>query len=95
MRRRRPRKRRRRKLAPAPAERTAPAVRRDQAPARAAPDWRWRTFPVFFAFVVGVFVMGLLAGVPVLAQVLFFASLAGLGFGVAHILTRQVLARRR
>jgi hypothetical protein len=70
-------------------------VHRAQTPPRAVPDWRWRTFPVFFAFVIGVFVMGLLAGVPVLAQVLFFASLAGLGFGMAHILTRQILARRR
>ena len=80
----------------APAEREAEA--QGQAPTKGAPTppaWQWRTFPVFFAFVVGVVVMGLAVSDPVISAVVFFAGLFGVAFGVAHIVTRTVIARRR
>jgi hypothetical protein len=57
--------------------------------------WRWRSFPVFFAFVCGAFVMGLLNGVtnPV-GAVFFYLSLFGVAFGAAHIVTRWLAERR-
>ena len=71
--------------------------RHQEAPAGPQPpDWQWRTFPVFFALVLGLFVMGLaVPGLPALSMVLFFASLAGVAFGLAHIVTRTFIARRR
>ena len=63
--------------------------------APATTGWQWRTFPVFFAFVCGVFLMGLSVtlGENVFG-ILFLVSLAGMGFGLAHILTRQIALRR-
>ncbi len=61
----------------------------------AVPDWQWRTFPVFFAFALGMLVMGLVVGSPTLGVVFFFAALGGVAFGLAHIVTRTVIARRR
>jgi Flp pilus assembly protein TadB len=57
--------------------------------------WRWRSFPVFFAFVCGAFVMGLLNGVtnPV-GAVFFYLALFGVAFGAAHIVTRWLAERR-
>jgi Flp pilus assembly protein TadB len=57
--------------------------------------WRWRSFPVFFAFVCGAFVMGLLNGVtnPV-GAVFFYLAVIGLAFGAAHIVTRWLAERR-
>ena len=74
-----------------------PAVERQKEapPGPQPPDWQWRTFPVFFALVLGLFVMGLAVAVPALSVVLFFASLAGVAFGLAHIVTRRFIARRR
>ena len=70
--------------------------RQNEAPPRPQPpDWQWRTFPVFFALVVGLFVMGLAVALPALSMVLFFGSLAGVAFGLAHIFTRRFIARRR
>lgn len=67
-----------------------------EAPTRPPPpDWQWRTFPVFFAFVLGLFVMGLAVADPILSVVLFFASLAGVAYGLAHFVTRTIIARRR
>src|SRR3990172_8400351 len=65
------------------------------APPSASTGWQWRTFPVFFAFVCGVFIAGLAAGIGNTPfSILFLASLAGMGFGLAHILTRQIALRR-
>ena len=62
----------------------------------APPDWRWRTFPVFFGSVCGALVMAFLIGaVPGLFVVFFFVALFGVSFGLAHILGRTVFARRR
>lgn len=69
-----------------------------QAQAKGAPsaaNWQWRTFPVFFAFVAGVVVMGVTVPDPIVSAVVFFAGLFGVAFGVAHIITRTVVARRR
>jgi len=57
--------------------------------------WRWRSFPVFFAFVCGAFVMGLLNGVtnPV-GAVFFYLALFGVAFGIAHMVTRWLAERR-
>ena len=57
------------------------------------PEWNWRTFPVFFAFVAGIVVMGIVANT--LLGLIFFGGLFGLAYGAAHILTRIWLARRR
>jgi len=59
------------------------------------PDWRWRSFPVFFAFAAGVLVMGLAVVSPVLSLVVFVAGIFGVAFGLAHIATRVIVARRR
>jgi membrane associated rhomboid family serine protease len=57
--------------------------------------WRWRSFPVFFAFVCGAFVMGTLNGVtnPV-GLVAFTLALFGVAFGAAHMVTRWLAERR-
>jgi len=59
------------------------------------PDWRWRSFPVFFAFAVGVLLMGLAVASPVLSLVVFIGGIFGVAFGLAHIVTRLIVARRR
>jgi Flp pilus assembly protein TadB len=57
--------------------------------------WRWRTFPVFLAFVCGAFVMGMLNGVTnVVGAVFFYLALFGVAFGAAHIVTRWLAERR-
>ena len=57
--------------------------------------WRWRSFPVFFAFVCGAFVMAMLNGptnpVGLVAVVL---ALFGVAFGLAHMTTRWLVERR-
>ena len=59
-------------------------------------QWSWRTFPVLFAFVAGVVLMGFaaMAG-PTLFAIVFFAGLFGVAFALAHIVTRVIVARRR
>ena len=57
------------------------------------PDWRWRSFPVFFAFVCGAMTIFLLSAV-FRADLLFFGALFGVAFGLAHIVTRQLRGRR-
>ena len=59
----------------------------------ATAGWRWRTFPVFFAFVCGLFVMGLLATSPV-GFGAFYIAVFGVAFGAAHIVTRRIAERR-
>jgi cell division protein FtsW (lipid II flippase) len=76
-------------------EETGEATKTAGRKAPSLPDWNWRTFPVFFAFALGVFLMGLLGALPDVGPALFFISLGGVAFGLAHILTRQVIARWR
>jgi len=64
---------------------------------RVTPDWRWRSFPVFFAFVCGMLLAFFVneGTVNPLAFVLLLAALLGFGFGVSHlIVTNFVVARR-
>ena len=64
---------------------------------RVTPEWRWRTFPVFFAFVCGM----LLAffsnegTVNPVAFVLLLAALLGFGFGIAHLIVTNFYVARR
>jgi hypothetical protein len=61
------------------------------------PEWRWRTFPVFFAFFVGALVMAAINGAPdnAIAAVAQFVVLAALSYGLARIFVRKVFAERR
>ncbi len=60
---------------------------------RAAPDWQWRTFPVLFAFALGIVLMGLAAATE-LGLAVFIVGLLGAAFGVAHIIGQRMIARR-
>jgi len=70
-------------------------TRKERRPA--PPAWEWRTFPVFFAFACGAFLILLVAPRPntSLYSVLFFLFLGATAFGLAHIFTRVFIARRR
>lgn len=92
LRRRRRRKGRRQEEAPAYQQQQAPKTPR-KTQARSLPEWNWRTFPVFFAFALGIVIMGFAAPTPL--ALIFFGGLFGLAFGVAHILTRMWITRRR
>ncbi len=92
---------RKRKRAKAAAEsRPAQAARTQEpatAPTRGAlPQWKWRTFPVFFAFVAGVLIASLVnppsgnAG-----YALQLAALAGFGYGLAHLFVTNVVIAGR
>ena len=77
-----PKKKRRRQTTTAPAFRTTAG-------------WRWRSFPVFFAFVCGAFIMGLVNGTTnIVGAVFFYAVLFGVAFGAAHFVTRHWAERR-
>jgi hypothetical protein len=57
--------------------------------------WQWRSFPVFFAFVCGAFLMGLLNGTTNIAgAIVFYIVLFGVAFGAAHLVTRLWAERR-
>jgi len=57
--------------------------------------WHWRSFPVFFAFVTGAFLMGLVNGpTNIVGAVFFYIVLFGVAFGAAHFVTR-IWAERR
>lgn len=68
------------------------------------PKWKWRTFPVFFAFALGLFLgsyFGVLAGDiqarndnPALVWVLFVVSALLLGLAFSRFTTRWMLSRR-
>lgn len=68
------------------------------------PVWRWRTFPVYFAFSLGAFLgvyLGFIAGYiqghddqATMGYVLFIAVALLMGFAFARITTRYLLTRR-
>ena len=92
------RRRRRRRRGKRQGEKTTYQPRESREPPpkpalRPLPEWNWRTFPVFFAFVAGIVIMGLVAPTPL--GLIFFGGLFGLAYGVAHILTRMWVTRRR
>jgi Flp pilus assembly protein TadB len=78
-----PKKRRRRR----------PGATTQQAEGQPALGWEWRTFPVFFAFVAGLFIMGLVMG-TIVGVVLFYLALMAVAFGLAHIFARWLALRR-
>jgi len=64
------------------------------------PDWKWKTFPVFFALAIGGFI-GLYMGIvvqaannPKVSTFVFVAFALPLGFGFSKLSTRWVLSRR-
>ena len=67
------------------------------------PDWRWMTFPVFFALALGLFI-GVFVGVPAgianeqgngtPAFVMFILAAIFLGTALSRFTTRWILARR-
>jgi|GEM_PF-2177541 len=61
------------------------------------PDWRWRTFPVFFAFIVGLLVASFINGRPNndIAAAVQIVSLLGLGYGLAHLFVVNVIIAGR
>lgn len=72
-----------------------PGVAEPEAAHRPKPaEWRWLTFPVFFAFAVGGLMMGFAAS-SALALPYFFVILFVVAFGAAHIMTRIIVTRRR
>jgi hypothetical protein len=60
------------------------------------PEWRWRTFPVFFAFVAGVLLASLInppnSDFGYAVQI---AALAGFGYGIAHLFVVNVIVAGR
>lgn len=68
--------------------------------AQPMPDWKWKTFPVFFALAIGGFI-GLYMGIVVqaannslISTFVFVAFALPLGFGFSKLSTRWVLSRR-
>jgi len=57
-------------------------------------DWRWWTFPVFFAFVVGL-LLGILVAFSPLAFIIFYVSLFAVVFGAVHLITRRIVRWRQ
>jgi len=70
--------------------------------AAARPTWKWRTFPVYFAFSVALFI-GVYAGVlaqylgthgnGTFAMVIFIVSALLMGFGLSRITTQFLISR--
>ena len=53
--------------------------------------WQWRTFPVFFAFALGLLVMGMLVWIAPAAFYIFLVTAVFLSvFGVTHMFGRQL-----
>jgi len=68
------------------------------APSRPGPDWRWRSFPVFVAFMAGLLVAALVNGQPETTPeaILVWVAIIGCSLGAAHYLTmRWYVPRRR
>lgn len=61
------------------------------------PDWRWRTFPVFFAFVSGLLLAFFVneGTQNVVAAVVLIGALLGFGYGLAHMVVMNVVVANR
>ncbi|MCZ2109262.1 MAG: hypothetical protein LC118_06820 [Dehalococcoidia bacterium] len=76
----------------------------EQRTASRLPVWRWRTFPVYFAFSLGAFLgvyLGFIAGYiqghddkSTMGYVLFISVALLMGFAFARLTTRYLLTRR-
>lgn len=62
--------------------------------ATAPAEWQWRTFPVFLSFMVGMLVMATAVQLD-LGEIVYIAALGGVAYGLAHMLTRWFVTRRR
>jgi glycerol-3-phosphate acyltransferase PlsY len=65
---------------------------------RPLPEWKWRTFPVYFAFSLGAFVglyLGLIAaaGPAWLGTAVFITVAILLGLGLSRLTTRWLVTR--
>ncbi len=76
---------------------TLGAAARGASGIRTRPEWRWRTFPVFFAFVTGMLLAGFLNGAPTntMAAVAQIAAVAGFGYALAHLFVANVVIAGR
>jgi hypothetical protein len=97
----RPELARRDQHAPSKAPPVKPAATAAGGP-RPLPQWRWRTFPVFFALSLGLFLgvfLGTAAAVAsdngndVAATIIFLASAAMLGLAFSRITVRWIVSR--
>ena len=63
----------------------------------AAPRWRWRTFPVLAAFVIGLLVASFINGRPSngAAAAVQIAAIAGFGYVLAHLFVTNVIVAGR
>jgi hypothetical protein len=83
-------------------QRAATAAASDQPagtsrPRRPRPDWRWRTFPVFSAFVAGM-LLAFFVNVPTqnpVAFVLLIGALLGFGYSLAHLVVTNLVTAGR
>ena len=87
--------RRRRRRRSRGAGESAPVAGTKRPAQPALPDWKFVSFPVFFAFALGIVVMGVVVTDPLMGVVLFIGGLGAVAFGVAHIITRRWIANRR
>jgi hypothetical protein len=64
---------------------------------RSRRDWRWRSFPVFAAFVSGMLLAFLVneGSVNPVAFALQLAALLGVGYSLAHLVVTNVIAAGR
>jgi len=66
-------------------------------PSRSLPTWKWRTFPVLFAFAAGALLMAVINGEPnnTAAAAAQIIALLGVSYGAARIFVRNVIWKRR
>lgn len=64
---------------------------------RGRPEWKWRTFPVFFALVSGLLIASFLNGTPdnTIAAIVQIAALAGFFYGLVHLFVVNVIVAGR
>jgi hypothetical protein len=68
---------------------------------RYTPDWRWRTFPVFCAFVAGLLIASFINGRPGngVAAAVQIVAILGVSYAAIHLVVTNVIvsgrARRR
>jgi hypothetical protein len=64
---------------------------------RVTPDWRWRTFPVFCAFVAGLLLASVLNGEPdnALGAVVQLVALLAVAYALIHLFVMNVVVAGR